>query len=84
MSEKFRESPERIGAATDELYHRYPEKWVRAAIGAETGRDGSEVDDHELFERYNGGGFAEWDPRVARAVRDYFVSIGVFDLRSLD
>ena len=82
MSERFDMSLERAGEATDELYWRSPEKWVRAAIGIETGRDGSEVTDHELFERYNDGGFAEWDPRVAQAVRDYFQSIGVFDLRA--
>lgn len=82
MPERFDFSPELVGEATDELYWRDPEKWIRAAIGAETGRDGSEIDDHELFERYNGGGFAEWDPRVAQAVRDYFRSIGIFDLRA--
>jgi len=82
MSERFDASPETVGEATDELYWRNPERWVRAAIGIETGRDGSEVDDHELFERYNGGGFAEWDPIVAQAVRDYFKSICVFDLRA--
>lgn len=82
MSERFDLSPELVGEATDELCWRYPEKWIRAAIGVETGRDGSEVDDQELLAQYNNGGFAEWDPRVAKAVRDYFQSIGIFDLRT--
>lgn len=82
MPERIDFTPEKIGDATDELFWRSHEKWVRAAIGTETGRDGSEVSDYELLNRYNEGGFAEWDPRVAQAVRDYFQSIGVFDLRA--
>ena len=82
MSERFERSPSDTIEATDALYWSNPELWVRAAIGAETDRSASEISDYELADRYNDGGFAEWDPRVAQAVRDYLKSVGFIDLRS--
>jgi len=82
MSERFEKCLADSVEATDDLFWGNPELWVRAAIGAETGRTASEISDHELADRYNDGGFAEWDPRVAQAVRDYLRSVGFINLRS--
>lgn len=83
MSERFERNPSDTVKATDALYWSNPELWVRVAIGVETNRTASEISDHELADRYNDGGFVEWDPRVARAVRDYLRSVGFIDLRYL-
>ncbi len=81
MSEKFESLSTHEVSPTDELYWSNPELWVRAAIGAESNRGASEISDIELANRYNEGGFAEWDPRVAQAVLDYLKSVGYIDLR---
>jgi hypothetical protein len=81
-SERFERNPTDTVEATDELYWSNPKLWVQTAIGVETNRIASEVSDHELADRYNDGGFAEWDPRIAQAVRDHLTSIGFIDLRS--
>ena len=82
MSERFEGYPTNAVEATNDLFWSDPVLWIRAAIGVETDRTVSEIDDHELANRYNDGGFAEWDPRVAQAVRGYLRSIGFIDLRS--
>jgi hypothetical protein len=64
------------------LLLRNPVLWARCAIGADIGRGASSISDRELAVRYSGGGFAEWDPRVAQAVRDYLHEIGYIGLPS--
>lgn len=81
MKERFESSRMETVEPVDDLYWENPTLWVRAAIGVETGRDTSDVSDYELAGRYNDGGFAEWDPRVADAVRAYLKSVGLVDLR---
>ncbi len=58
-----------------------PVLWLRAAIGAETGRGASSITDRELATLHANGGFAEWDPKVAQAARDYLHEKGYIGLR---
>ena len=64
----------------DQLYFSDPMQWIRREIGSESGRDGSEVTNHELFVRYNDGGRTEWYPRAAKAVYDFFSGIGATNI----
>ena len=58
-----------------------PVLWLRSTIGVETGRGASSITDSELAELHSAGGFAEWDPKVAQAVRDYLRKKGYIGLR---
>lgn len=65
------------------LYEHDPVLWIRAAIGADTGRGASAITNRELAERHSEGGFAEWDPHISHAVAQYLRRHGFLGLYGL-
>jgi len=63
------------------LFAKDPVLWLRSTIGFDTERGASCVTDVELARRHSEGGFYEWAPKVAQAVRAYLVSRGFVGLR---
>ncbi len=67
--------------ASHHLLRDDPVLWLRCAIGVDTERGASCITDYELAVRHSEGGFAEWDPQVAQAARDYLTARGFIGLR---
>jgi len=59
------------------LYESDPVTWLRGSMTVDTERGASEVTDQELARKLVNGGFAEWDPTVATAVKARLDTVGI-------